>query len=131
MTQQNPPFPRQGTTLMKIALRGCRFFARHGVMPHERVAGNEFEVSLEAVYASGDPLSDSIADTISYADLYDIARSEMEQPSELLENAAARIVHAVRRRWPKVQSVSVTVVKVSPPIPGFTGTAEVTCQFSV
>jgi len=115
---------------MKVAIRGCRLFARHGVMPHERLAGNEFEVSLEAVYASGDPLSDSIEHTISYADLYEIARKEMEQPSDLLENAAARIVEAVKMRWPDVCRVQATIVKLTPPIAGFNGTAEVTCDYT-
>ena len=33
-----------------IVIDGLRIRARHGVLPQERVVGNEFEVSLSLVY---------------------------------------------------------------------------------
>lgn len=114
---------------MRVALRECRFFARHGVMEHERRAGNEFEVSLEVCYTPGDPLSDSLDGTISYADLYDIVATEMLTPAMLLETVAARITESATLRWPQITSMSVTIVKITPPIAGITGRAEVTYEF--
>lgn len=121
--------PSRPTHSMRVALRECRFFARHGVMEHERRAGNEFEVSLEVCYTPGDPLSDSLEGTISYADLYEIAAAEMQTPAQLLETVAARITARATQRWPQISSMSVTIVKITPPIAGITGRAEVTYEF--
>ena len=114
---------------MKVTLRNCRFFARHGVMEQERRAGNEFEVSLEVVYTPGEPFSDCLEDTISYADLYEIVSRKMDTPAELLETVCARIAEEASSRWPQIEAMSVAITKLTPPIPSFTGTATVTFEF--
>ena len=116
---------------MTVALRDCRFFARHGLLPHERSAGNEFLVSLEASYRlpHGKTVI-TLQDTISYADIYDIIRLRMQTPADLLETVADRIASDVMERWPVISSLAVTVTKITPPIPTFTGSASVTLRVS-
>lgn len=101
---------------MTITVDALRFYARHGVGAQERAVGNDFEVSVEIeippVY------TDELTDTVSYADIVDIVKTEMAQPSKLIEHVAARIRDALLRRFPTIRSGRVRVAKLTPPIPG-------------
>lgn len=100
-----------------IFLREARFHAFHGVMPQEQTVGADFTVSLRvAVSACPAATSDELTDTISYADLYEVARQEMAIPSKLLEHVANRIGRHIIDRFPQVRSVDVMVTKLNPPM---------------
>mgnify|MGYP002523795580 CR=1 FL=1 len=60
--------------------------------------------------------TDSVSDTISYADLLQIVKREMAVPSQLLEHVAGRILRAVVTQFPQVERVWVKVVKDNPPM---------------
>lgn len=114
----------------EICLEKARFFARHGVMEQERVVGNEFEVNVMIRVAYSEAIAaDNLDATVSYADLFDIVKSEMEKPRQLLEAVAASIVTEIKACFPFVMGGEVSVRKVSPPIPGFTGSASVSLKF--
>ena len=94
-----------------------RFHAFHGVMPQERTVGADFTVSLRVEYDFSRAVeTDDLADTISYADLYDILKSEMAVPSRLLEHVAGRIVRSIADRYPQVSAISVRLSKDNPPM---------------
>ena len=93
-------------------MRAC-----HGVLPQERVVGGDFEVNLSVEYdISRAMATDDVADTLSYADLSDLVRREMVVPSNLLEHVAGRIAKTIIERWPQVQSVSLSITKLNPPM---------------
>ncbi|MBP8935408.1 MAG: dihydroneopterin aldolase, partial [Prevotella sp.] len=51
-----------------ITLKDLRFHAFHGVMPQERLTGNDYTVSLRIGYPFSDAcLSDEVSDTLNYA----------------------------------------------------------------
>ena len=80
-----------------------RFHAFHGVMPQERAVGADFTVSLRVEYDfTKAAVSDDLADTISYADLFHVM--------------AARIVKAIASKWPQVQCVDIRLRKDNPPM---------------
>ena len=94
-----------------------RFYAYHGVMEQERRVGGEYLVSLQVEAAlSGAVISDSVADTVNYAELYDVVRREMAQPSQLLEHVAGRIGQRVLDDFPQVTALTVRVTKCNPPM---------------
>ena len=94
-----------------------RFHAFHGVMPQERAVGADFTVSLRVEYDFSRAVeTDDLADTISYADLYDLLKSEMAVPSRLLEHVAGRIVRSITDRYPQVSAISVRLSKDNPPM---------------
>lgn len=94
-----------------------RFHACHGVMPQERVVGADFTVSIRVEYDFMRAVeTDDLADTISYADLYDLVAKEMRQPSRLLEHVAGRIVCAVVEAYPQVTAVDIRLSKDNPPM---------------
>ncbi len=100
-----------------ISLNQMRVFARHGVMPQEQMTGGEYLVSVTVRVDFSEAMrSDSIADTVSYADLVRIVRQEMELPSRLLEHVAGRIAGSVCRSFPMVDELWVEIEKVNPPV---------------
>lgn len=101
----------------KIVLSKMKFYAFHGVMPQESVVGHTFVVDMELQTDNSVSLdSDDLNDTVSYADLYELVRAEMEVPSKLLEHLAGRIGKAVFGKYPKSEKLKVRIMKLTPPM---------------
>ena len=100
-----------------VILKDVRFHAFHGVMPQETKVGADFLVNLRIGYPLGKAMeSDEVGDTLNYAEVYDLVKQEMEQPSKLLEHVAGRIVKTISRHYPLVTSIDLTMMKQNPPI---------------
>ena len=113
-----------------ICLHEVRFYAFHGVMPQERSVGGEFFVSVKVGYPLEKAMiSDDVADTLNYAELYELVKKEMMQPSGLLEHVMGRIVEAIEKAFPEVTSVEVKIKKVNPPMGSDCKGAEVMGRF--
>lgn len=115
----------------------------HGVFPQEQKVGAEYRlwVTAEAREFSGaadsgfarssapagvsGTVSDELADTVSYADIYEVVKLEFGRPAKLIEHLACRIASHLLDSFPPLQNVDVKIVKVAPPIPGFAGSASV------
>ena len=103
---------------MTVTLNKLRFYAYHGALPQERVVGGDYEVTLRVTLPATPAACehDQLCGTVNYADLYQLVKSEMAIPANLLEHVAWRIGKAVRSHHPEVESVSVSITKVNPPI---------------
>ena len=113
-----------------ICLHEVRFYAFHGVMPQERRVGGEFLVSVKVGYPLEKAMSsDDVADTLNYAELYELVKKEMMLPSSLLEHVMGRIVEAIEKAFPEVASVEVKIKKVNPPMGSDSNGAEVMGRF--
>ena len=113
-----------------ITLDHIKFHAQHGVMEQERRVGNDFEVTLQLQYPFHSATeSDDLADTINYAEVYDIVAAEMAVPSRLLEHVAGRIVRSLRTRFPLIEGGTVTVAKLTPPFKCEMTAVAVTLEF--
>ena len=100
-----------------IYINDLRFHAFHGVMPQERLTGNDYSVDLRVGYdVSSAMLSDDVNDTVNYATLFEIVRQEMSVPSQLVERVAYRIADRISRRYPDVTRMDVRVTKLNPPL---------------
>ena len=104
-------------TQSSIRLHDMRFYAYHGVMEQERRVGGEYLVSLQVeTDLSRAVNSDSVADTVNYAQLYEVVRREMAEPSQLLEHVAGRIGQRVLDNFQQVTALTVSVTKCNPPM---------------
>jgi dihydroneopterin aldolase len=100
-----------------VELKGLRFYAFHGVLPQERRVGGWFSVTLRVGYDwSRATKTDSVDDTLNYADLYRLVNHEMAMPSQLLEHVAGRIARSVEMHYPNITSLDLWVTKENPPI---------------
>lgn len=89
--------------------------AHHGVLEQERKVGNDFEVTVRVDYP-WDIDSDSLDDTLNYAELIDLVHKEMSVPSALLEHVAGRIYRAITARWAGVTGGYIKIAKLTPPV---------------
>ena len=101
----------------RVFVKNIRLHAFHGVMPQERITGNDYLVSVSAdcplaVAAE----SDSVDDTLNYAHIYIIVKEEMALQSNLVEHVAGRIGRRVLAEFPLADNVRVEVVKLNPPM---------------
>ena len=102
-----------------IQLKDMVFFARHGCFAEERTIGNKFIVNLSLtadVKAASE--SDHLEDAVNYQEVYRYVKEEMDIPSNLLEHVAARILKAVKKAFPEIREMTVTIDKLNPPIGG-------------
>lgn len=116
-----------------IEIDRMRVRANHGVMPQERLVGNDFEVSLK-VEADTDSITRAaetgdLASSVSYADLAGLISEVMAEPEDLLETVARKISRRVSERFPLIKGGSVKVTKLTPPIPAAMAGASVTFQW--
>lgn len=103
--------------------RGCIFLhdihihAFHGVAPQERKVGNDFRINVKLYCNLNEACAtDDLRKTISYADVYDVIKEEMTEPSLLLENAAERIVRHLFLTFKEVSSIELSLAKRNPPM---------------
>ena len=92
-------------------------YSHHGVMPQERVVGARFYVSVEAEVEVSDEalLHDCLEGTVSYADIIDCIRQEMDTPAALLEHLAYRVGQRLLREFALIQSLTLRIDKENPP----------------
>ena len=100
-----------------ILLRSLRFHAFHGVEAQERLVGNDYEVSLRLKADVCRAVeSDQVADTINYAEVYQLVAKAMSEPVDLVEHLAGVIGERLFQRWPQIEAIDVTVIKLNPPM---------------
>ena len=100
-----------------IHLKDLRFYAFHGVLPQEKSVGAYFILNIcVKVDVERAALTDEISDTVSYADIYQIAKEEMQVTSELLEHVAGRICKRLYQEFSSVEAVDITIEKENAPI---------------
>jgi dihydroneopterin aldolase len=102
----------------RIQLRGLRALGTHGALAEEQLRAQPFEIDIDVVTdvrAAG--ASDELADTVDYGAIAAMAeRVVTTERFALLERLATRIAEEVRGDA-RVESVTVTVRKLLPPVP--------------
>ena len=94
-----------------------RFCAYHGVMEQERRVGGEYSVSLTVEADLTEAIrTDDVADTINYAELYELVKREMAIPSKLLEHVAGRIGQRAMETFERITTLTIKVTKLNPPM---------------
>jgi dihydroneopterin aldolase len=102
-----------------IELENMVFHALHGCYDLEKVVGNRYLVGLRLeVEAGAAAASDDLSKSIDYLTAYEVVRRQMEQPSNILENVAYRILDALYATFPTLEHATVKVSKLAPPLGG-------------
>jgi len=102
----------------RIELRGLRVLGVHGALPDEQVRAQPFEIDLDVdADLSVAGRSDHLDDTVDYGALAAmVERVVAGERFTLLERLAERIAGEVLED-PRVESVTVQVRKLRPPVP--------------
>lgn len=100
-----------------ITLKNIHFYAYHGVLAQERIVGNDYIVNISLnCNLQKAFLSDDVGDTISYAEVLDCIKSEMKTKCNLLEKVAYNIGEKLFNKFDKINSITIEVCKVNPPM---------------
>ncbi|XP_047173182.1 dihydroneopterin aldolase 2-like [Vigna umbellata] len=97
----------------KLLLRGLSFHGFHGALPEERKLGQKFVVDIDAwmdLKQAGK--SDNLSDTVSYADIYYLAKEIVEGSAQnLLESVAEKIAVMTLTDHEQISAVRVKIEK--------------------
>lgn len=105
--------------MSKIYLNNMEFYGFHGCFSEEKIVGTNFRIDL--VFETDTEKAqqtDQIDDTVSYLDVYQIVKKEMQIPSSLLENLAERILNAIFQQFSAISNIQIKVSKMNPPLGG-------------
>lgn len=102
-----------------IELQDIHLYAHHGVSEQEKSVGAWFTLNVKLhISDSSCATNDEIADTVSYADVYEVIKTEMSTPSRLLEHVCHRIIEALFSRFKPIESIELSLRKDTPPMGG-------------
>ena len=105
------------TTDMNIFLKGLRIYARHGVIPQEQIVGAYFTIDLSIRTDFSEACEhDNLEGTINYADIQKCVKTEMNIPSQLLENVANRICQRLMNEFEAIEEIDIRISKENPPM---------------
>lgn len=94
-----------------------RFYAYHGVSQQEAAVGNYFTVGLSIEAPMGEAIdNDNLEGTIDYARVYELVKKEMDIPSKLIEHAAGRILKTLKKSFPQIKEIEISLSKQNPPM---------------
>lgn len=103
----------------RIFINKARFHAFHGVLPQEKLTGNDYLVSICLKYDITQAMqSDDVIDTLNYASVYETIKQEMNVRSKLIENVAYRISKQLMDKFKDIKSLHLSITKENPPIEG-------------
>ena len=103
---------------LSIILDNLKFYAYHGVLEQERKVGGEYsvDVRLDVKNAENAIYNDELEGTINYADVYNLIKAEMQEPSSLLEHIAGRITEKLFCKFPTIEFAEIKICKRNPPM---------------
>lgn len=114
--------------IVTITLNTMKFYAFHGVMEAERTIGGVYLVDISYTVDTTAVETDRIEDTINYADIHRLTKKEMMQPSHLIEHVAGRILKTLKTEFPQIQTLTVKISKLHPPVHGEMESASITLK---
>ncbi|MDA3821594.1 MAG: dihydroneopterin aldolase [Bacteroidales bacterium] len=103
-----------------IKIEKMEFYAFHGHYEEEQIVGNRFLVDLVMEADMEKPSqTDQLEDAVNYQIAYRLVKDAMKQhKSNLLENIGKRILDAVYLELDGINSATVTIRKMNPPMGG-------------
>ena len=100
-----------------IHINNIRLHARHGVLPQEQLTGNDYIINVRVGYDISRAMqTDDVADTLNYAEVYNIIKEEMSTPSKLIEHVAGRIADRLLDHYADINSIMRGITKCTPPM---------------
>lgn len=107
--------------MISIELVDVQLYAYHGIFEGEEKSGNPYIINLRVQYEEKDNDFESIQDTISYEELYQIVKHRMAIPTGLLEKICVNIIRHIKHQYPFVKEVDLSIKKLQPPLHEFEG----------
>jgi len=112
-----------------ISLEGMEFYAYHGCFQEEKIIGTRFKVDVAMVCNVEEAaISDDISKTIDYQRVYAEIKQIIDQPANILETIAHRILTQLKVVFPQILHAKISVYKLNPSIGGQTKSVSITIE---
>ena len=104
----------------KILLNNLGFYGYHGVLKEESVLGQKFFIDMELLLDTKEAgLTDDMNKSVSYADVYEVAKEITEKRRfNLIEALAENIAKDILEKFNLINEVMVRVKKPEAPVNG-------------
>lgn len=103
----------------RIKVKGIKVYANHGCLEEEAIIGGHYVVHVSLLTDfTASTLSDDLSDTVDYVAVNRIVVQEMGIRSKLIEHVGQRIVNRLKKELHGIESLSLEIIKLSPPIDG-------------
>ena len=106
--------------MLTIQLHQLQFIAYHGLYKSEKINGNLFELDVDIELNISGSIT-SIDQTLDYVTVYEIINTRMKVATPLLETLAEDLIALIRLQHVLIKSISLTIKKLTAPIPDFKG----------
>jgi len=102
-----------------IEVTGIKVYAYHGCMDEEAKIGGHYLVDVQInTDFTASFISDDLVDTVDYVAINSIVKQEMAIRSKLIEHIGSRILKRFKKEVTGIQSATIKVIKLRPPIDG-------------
>lgn len=108
--------------MLHVSLHNIHIHAPVGLYSQEQIIHNSFEVDIDV---SAVAVIDEEWPLIDYTSLNAIVHRVFLKEEKLLENIVKNIFNAIKTEFPFVEKIKIKVRKLSPPMPGHVGYAQV------
>ena len=102
------------------------FRSHHGIHKEEQLTANSFEVNVDVMYDEKKKKFDNINDTIDYVSLYGIVKQQMQILTPLMEKICREIIGKIKKKYPFISEVNISIRKLQVPVENFQGKVGVT-----
>ncbi len=110
----------------KIIIEGMHFKAHHGYYLEERKIGGQYIIDIEMEYDIQEAAeNDNLDDTVNYEIVYQLCKTEMAVSRKLIETVGLNIVKKLRKSFPDIPHMIITIHKINPPIDGLVDRASI------
>ena len=82
------------------------------------IGGEDLVNAIVEIDTSRAEQNDLLESTVDYVSVYNVLKKEMSIPSKLLEVVLERIIEGIKKIDDNIDSVDVSIKKLSPPIGG-------------
>lgn len=114
----------------KIILEGIEVYSFHGYSKEERKIGGKYRIDLWIdLDTTKAETSDKLTDTINYERVFTIVQFQMTEPSKLLEHIGRKVLKAIGKEFPAIQTIKIAIAKLHPPIPGIMKSVAVELEY--
>ena len=111
--------------MYKIKINNMKFFSHIGVLPEEKILGQNLEIDLVVTTNFSYSGLDELDETLSYVAFYEKISEIIEvSRADLIEKLAFDIIQAIKENS-KVKSVEVHIRKLAVPIAGIFDNVEI------
>ncbi|WP_010136978.1 dihydroneopterin aldolase [Ochrovirga pacifica] len=102
-----------------IRVQNIRIYSNHGCLQEEAKIGSDYrvDVAVEADLTTS-AKSDKLSDTVDYVHINKIVKEEVGCRSELLEHVVQRVLNRLLDEIALIDSATVALSKLNPPIGG-------------